>query len=91
MTVCVILALILAFIILFYIIKTCKYYIKRKFDSIDKFNESLEDKSKDYNENKKDYEEKMYKSGAKTSKKNMYILDLIKNYVHNAINKRLSN
>lgn len=42
---------------------------KRKFRSIDKYNELKLDKTKTYNENLKEYKENIEKAGVKTNKK----------------------
>jgi len=42
---------------------------KRKFKSIDKYNELTLDKAKTYNENLKEYKNNIEKSGVKTNKK----------------------
>lgn len=54
------------------------YYIKRKFDSIDKYNENLADKLNSYKENKEQYNKNMKAIGVKSQNTKNFISNIIK-------------
>lgn len=54
------------------------YYIKRKFDSIDKYNENLADELNSYKENKEQYNKNMEVTGAKSQNTKNFISNIIK-------------
>lgn len=73
---------IIIFIIATYIFVAYIIHDKRKFNSIDKYNESIMDKTKAYGEVKKDYDSNMKKSGVDYDKKSrMKILKGIINFI----------
>ena len=70
LTLCgIIAALITLIIVILRLTCVFKYYIKRKYDSIDRYNKSIANKIVSYPENIKQYKNNMVNSGAETSNK----------------------